>query len=660
MSTVRWGWVACSWIALVLAFAGCDPADDDDDSADPGPDPIHVEIDAECDNVNPLYCMLPWPSSRYLAADDTTNSGWRLDYLPEAFPLNIDDDPFDVEPYARFDGFPPSAQIITLFERPVDGTTLPPWSNYAASLEDDSPTVLLDMETGERVAHFAEFDVRYDYEAEILLYIRPSKRLKENRRYAVAIRDLQYTDGTPVEAGEVFAALRDGVITDAAQVEARRPGFEEMFTALSTAGIVREHLIQAWDFHTASGEVIWGDLLDMRDDAMERAGDDGIACTVTSVQDEYNGEYFRRIDGTVTVPLYMDSEHPPARLVRDEDGNPVYQGDYEVAFVAYIPRSLAEPGADPGRLMTYGHGFFGSEDEVGSSWLRGQADDYGFVMVGTDWDGMSDGDVVAVLQAFTELSELSAFPERLLQGVINFLVLSRTTAGACTADEAFQVDGQLTFDPDQSYYMGMSQGSIMGATTLAVSQDIERGVLNVGAANYATMQSRSRNFNEFELIYSAWYPERIDREFYWSVLGTLMEMMDPITYLPHLIDDPLPDTPAKKILYQVGLSDAQVCNVASDIAARTAGFPLMTPSVHQVYGLEEVTATPTEGHDGSVYQYWDCGDPAVPVGNEPPDDNEAHECVRRQPTCQDQTDRFLRPDGIVVNTCDGECVVDPP
>ncbi len=656
MGTARWCLVVCAWIAAALWLVGCDPAGDDDDSADPGPDPIHVDIDAECDNVNPLYCMLPWPSSRYLEADDTTNTGWRLAYEPEAFPMNINDDAFDVEPYARFDGFPPSAQILTLFDKPVDASTLPPWSNYDASLEDGSPTVLLDMESGERVAHFAEFDVRAEYDSEILLYIRPAKRLDEDRRYAVAIRDLEYTDGTPVEASEVFAALRDGVITDAEQVEARRPGFEEMFTALETAGVAREHLIQAWDFRTASGEAIWGDLLFMRDDAMDRLDADGGGCTVTEVQDEYNEEYYRRIDGTITVPLYMDSPYAPASLVRDADGNPSYQGDYEVAFVAYIPRSLAEPGADPGRLMTYGHGFFGSEDEVGTGWLRDQANTYGFVTTGTDWDGMSEYDVAPAAAALANVSEFPHVTQRLMQGVINFLALTRTVAGLCWEDPAFQVNGQTAFDPTELYYMGMSQGSIMGATTMALSQDIERAVLNVGAANYPLMESRSQNFDEFELIYSAWYTERIDREFYWSVMGSLWEQSDPITYLPHLISDPLPGSPAKKILYQIGQYDSQVCNIASDVAARTAGFTEVRPANHDIWGLEEASPGTDDGFDGSAIQYWYCNDPESPPGNEPPSSTEAHECVRRTETAQIQTDRFLRSEGVVINPCGGECI----
>jgi len=651
MLSIRWLLV----LAPVLAFAvGCDTGsgddDDDDDSAGPGPELLHVSIQPECDNINPDYCMLPWPSSRYLVEDADTATGWRLAYEADAFPLNINDNPFDTSPYDRLDGFPPSSQIITVFPEPVDSSNLPHYWDYDASLDTDSTTVVLDMETGERVAHFAEFDVRFDDPSQIMMYIRPAQRLEENRRYAVAIRDLVYESGQPVPASEVFAALRDDVVTDSEQVEARRPGFEEVFGALETAGVERSTLIQAWDFHTASGEMLWGDMVYLRDDLYERLGDEGIGCTIESIEDEFNDDYYRKISGTYTVPLYMDSEWAPARLVRDAEGNPEYQGDHEVDFVAYIPRSLAEQGADPGRLMTYGHGFFGSTDECNAGWLRGQADDYGFVVVGTDWAGMSTSDVAPAATALADVSEFPMLSERLMQGIANFLTLTRTMAGVCADEDAFKIDGQATFDPDELYYMGMSQGAIMGASTMSLSHDIERAVLDVGAANYPVMESRSRNFNEFELIYAAWYTRRIDREFYWSVMGSIWEAVDPVTYMPHLVSNPLPGSTAKRIIYQVAMNDAQVCNVASDMAARTAGFTQITPTNHEVWNLDEFVAG-----DTAAVQYWDCGSPDVPTGNEPPEENEAHECVRRRTTAQQQTDAFFHPDGEILSFCDGAC-----
>ena len=633
-------------VGLVVPLGACD-------GEDPGPDPIHVAIDAECDNLNPDYCMLPWPSSRFLVEDASTATGWRVDYDPEAFELNNRSDPFDVGPYNSQDGFPASAQIITLFSAPIADAELPHHWDMDASLADGCPTVLLDMETGERVAHFAEFDAQFEYPAEIMLYIRPAQRLEENHHYGVAIRGLEYDEGGAVEPSEVFAALRDGVITDSDQVEARRDGFEALFTALEADGVDRASLIQAWDFHTGSGEVLWGDLVAIRDDAVERFGD-GIAIDVIYDDVDYNEHIYRRIEGTFTAPTYLDDPDPPSLLARDADGNPQYQQDWDYPFLALIPRSLAEPGAQPGRVLAFGHGFFGTMTEAESGYLEAFADEHGFVLVATNWVGMSTTDSGYAASALVDLSQFPTIVERTMQGVINQILVPQALTGVGSLMEEFQVEGQLVFDPDEVYFMGISQGAIMGTTVMALTPYVDRGVLNVGAAIYPVLQSRSTNFGPFELIFSAYYEERIDREFYWSLMGHQWDRIEPITFLPHLLADPLPGTGTKKILYQVALNDDQVCNVASDIAIRTAGLEQMLPSSHEIWGVPVASDLP---FDGSVAQYWTCGEADVPAGNIPADDesNDAHQCPRRAASGQAQINAFLHPDGVVTNPCDGAC-----
>lgn len=642
--------LACATAGALATVMGC-PSEDE------GPPPIHVDIAAECENLEPGYCMLPWPSSRYLTADSTTTTGWRVDYVSESFAFNERDDVFDVGPYNAQDGFPPSAQIITTFGPAIDITNLPPYTDYDASLAADSPTVLLDMLTGERVAHFAESDVRFDDPDQVMFYIRPAHRLEENRRYAVAIRDIQYVDGTTPAPSEVFAALRDGTVTDAEQVEARRGSFEELFTALDDAGVGREDLILAWDFHTAAGETLWGDMIHIRDDALQRIGPDGLGCTITSVQDDYNADIYRLIQGTVTVPLYMESESSPTRMARGADGLPEYQGDVEIEFWANIPRSLEIDGAGLGRLTMIGHGFFDTGEAVTYGWERALADDHQLVTVGADWQGMATEDLVTAAVALSNVSEFVTVTDRLHQGMLNFTVIARTIAGVCSEDPAFRIDGELVFDPDEIYYTGASQGGIFGGTLMGVSPDISRGALNVPGAIYPLMQTRSTNFDEFELIYAAWYEDRIDREFYWPLMGHLFDKVDPITYLPHLLADPLPGTPTKHILYQAGTNDSQVCNLSTEVAARTAGLVLITPSVRDVWGLEEAPAGP---FDGSALQYWDCGAAPVPPNNQPPPNNCAHGWVRGRASCQDQTSAFFHPSGQVENFCDGDCGPDEP
>ena len=96
--------------------------------------------------------MLPWPSDNYLFAGDTP-TGWRVQYNPDAAWTNVDGTQVDVSPFDRLDGFSPSSQIMTLFSEPADTTETAFWDSIERSLEVGHPTVLIDLETGERLAH---------------------------------------------------------------------------------------------------------------------------------------------------------------------------------------------------------------------------------------------------------------------------------------------------------------------------------------------------------------------------------------------------------------------------------------------------------------------------------------------------------------------------
>ena len=54
-------------------------APEDGGNVDSGP---RTFTGPECENVNQWHCLMPWPSSRYLAEDPSTATGYRID-IPE-------------------------------------------------------------------------------------------------------------------------------------------------------------------------------------------------------------------------------------------------------------------------------------------------------------------------------------------------------------------------------------------------------------------------------------------------------------------------------------------------------------------------------------------------------------------------------------------------
>ena len=200
-----------------------------DDTGEPpsSTDPVAVEVDDVCEPLSEGACMLPWPSDRYLKRSQGTETGLRIAYEQEAAWSNTSGVKVDVSTFKRLDGFSPSSQILTLFDEPVDTDGTAFWDSIELSMDADHPTVLLDLETGERLPHWVEADARATDPDETIFFIRPTVRLEPNRRYGVAIRGLSGVSGEPLSSSPAFIAMRDDRPLDPPMpsLESRRAGF---------------------------------------------------------------------------------------------------------------------------------------------------------------------------------------------------------------------------------------------------------------------------------------------------------------------------------------------------------------------------------------------------------------------------------------------------
>jgi hypothetical protein len=507
-------------VALVLAssMAGCpgpeiqpDASITQDAGGDAASAPDAFVADpypAECENLNPLHCLAPWPSNRYLVDDTSTRTGHRIEIPHEALPPNRRTIRADPAQWNAMDGFSPATSIVTVFDEALDTSVLADERHIEQSLASDSRTVLLEIPaSGDpvRVAHYAEIDTWPTVAAtHVPFYIRPATRLRPGTRYVVAIRDLETTAGAPVEPSPYFRALRDDMpLPEAEDLEGRRAHFEEIFTILEGAGVARTGLLEAWDFTTASDESLTTDMVTIRDEAI-RLNDVAGNCriTVTSIEESPDANVYRRMEGTIRVALFLNGTDPggttiesiqEARIHRDAMGRPTQNPEVpfaEVPFTATIPQSVYESvraGGPPVRLLTYGHGLFGDRGETSSGWFRDTIEELQMVGIAVDWWGMSFDDVVRVTRSLGEFSTFVATPERLEQGITNFLVLTHSfmnaglgrceIVGTTDVPQPLHIapegggDPVLSYDPAERYYYGNSQGGIMGLALAGISTD---------------------------------------------------------------------------------------------------------------------------------------------------------------------------------------------
>lgn len=684
---------------------------------------IALENADECELTNLVQCLLPYPSSRFLEfVGNETDTGYRLALPPAGLPV-LNGPPLDPAPMNRFDGFSPTPQILMHIPGGVDlaaskATVLlepdccgqsesTPYvgvrTHDAGSLDPDSPSVLLDATTGERVLHFVELDARATSPERQVLFLRPAIGLVPGHRYIVAIRGMRDGQDAVLAPELPFKTLRDGNATTIAPLEARRANSEWIFDTLEGVGVERADLQLAFDFLVRSDHQLTFEMLTMRDRTLALLDSEPLQLEVDEAFAEANhhpdclttGEpVWRRVQGTFRSPFFLTGNANAFQGVQflnvDATGTPVERGRLRVPFDISVPcTALDDPdGVHP---LLLGHGLFGRGSDMigGIQGLSSLGESYGapefnYIAGATDWRGLSGLDLLFVAGQVvggiggtdSKLNNFPSFTARLKQGMANTLGLAHLMkTGRFNESSYFQrvpgdpSTGVFPADEREMYYYGISLGGVMGLFFSALTPDIERLAIDVGSTNFTFLLQRSTQFTTFEaLIQRTGLDDPLD---YALGLGLLHEQWvssDPAGYARHItgtVDEPLPGSPAKKILMTVAWLDKQVSNQGSEITARTIDIPNFEGSL-----VSELTDIP-DAPDGGVgvesgYVVYDTGsfdvfDPAFephvpPLANQIPSTVcDPHGARPTIPASLLQLRGFLSPGGMIRNHCDGVC-----
>jgi hypothetical protein len=663
---------AYSWAAALLAAAVALAACSSGGGAggDAGSDePVELEGDlggvegtGKCEGLDPSHCLLPFPSDFFTVADTRTETGRRVRFTKAAMPENVDGVRVDPTEWNRSDGFSPGPKIMTAvagLDPAASG--VPPVTDIAASLAPDSAVVLVDTDTGERVPLWAELDASVPGDDAQILIVRPATSLREGHRHVVALRGFVDAAGEPLPPGDAFRAYRDRLDTGNDALEERRPAMERIFADLEDAEIERDDdLWLAWDFTVASEESLSERLLHMRDDAFEALDDGAPDFTVDSVEEAGAARVVR---GTYEVPSYLTGDGGPGANLNNGEGNdnplPERNGTVTANFICTVP--TAATGDEPARWGLFGHGLLGSADQTVDIGLLAANVNAGFC--GTDWIGMSEGDLEFLAGAIQELTLWRAVPDRLQQAHLNFLVLGRLLRvdDGLVSDPAFQdATGAGVVDESQIFFVGGSQGGILGGATSAVATDWERAFLAVPGINYSLLLDRSDQFEPFEPVLADGYPDPVDRTVLLGVIQMLWDRGENNAYAQHLTRDPYDGTRPKKVLLFEAFGDFQVANVSTEVLARTIGARIREPAlaagrataVEPFWGIDPVPELP---FDGSALVVWDYGTPAPPVENVAPSEgSDPHGLITSTLPAVLMASDFLQTDGVLTDPCAGQ------
>lgn len=644
-------------------------------------------------------CMLPFPNDYYTVDDPASPTGKRVNFSNEGMPKNTSNTPIDPTKFAPSDGFSHGQGIVVRIPgldslEAVAANDLVPINHIGDYANPDQKVVIINTETGERHPIWAEADSNATSDAKRVLEIKPAENFDAEGHYIVALRNLTDVDGNPLTAPTAFRYYRDQIPSSQAPINSRRGHYEEIFTELKQAGIKRSDLYLAWDFTTASNENNYKRVLSMRDRAFAELGDTNLGDQVVqgdapqfdidSVQTftpAQNSQIARKIKGAYLVPCFLEPSCGPGGTMNlDENGLPSRNGWYEANMECIVPQVAVEVDAPKTRPMVFGHGLFGDASGVNGGPNPPLAQT-GMTLCATDEIGMASSDVAQVMiNALPDLSNFDVLADRLGQALINELFLARLMyhPDGLGAHEAFQdgdgfTAGESLIRTDHVFYMGASQGGILGGPLTAISPDFIQSSLLVGSMTYSILLPRSTNYDLYKaLLYNA-YTDEMSHPLLLQLMQMLWDRSEPNGYTHVMTDNPPPNTPAHNITLQVALGDHQVSNFTSDNMARSLDMktnqipvdPGRWPDHDVLWNVPRLTSADFPYHGNNII-YFD-GGPARPNPNNPNQTigtdtpplinqpnrvaQDPHGAPGGASVAVAQTSSFLQPNGYITDMC---------
>lgn len=602
-------------------------------------------LTAECNDLDPTDCVLPWPSSAFLRADATTATGLRVAVEPSALP--VDD---DVDYLNLADGFSRVTGVVAGFDGAVDSGAVS-W-DPAASLASDAPLQVFCAEPGaacygERLPFRTELRSIDDLEGEHHVLIgRPAGVLAANAEHVAIVLDTLGND----EAAPRSVQLALGLIEPETDAEAALVGYHAPTRALlAEQGVDPERVLRVWDFTTRSAgdatfrlhammdtlEASLGDLTVEVDEAYT-TGDTGIAVIVRG-----------RLVG---APAFVDDT---GHLVLDDGGVPQVVGTRDIEFRLMVPA-----GDGDYRVALYGHGTGGDvtdpafDSELGAN---------GIAKLSLKFDGWTGDEFVRTLLGFRAFLDGSAVStaglmEALAGGSVLLTSLDGALGDVVAADRIGELDNPAAGrrpQTDAVAWVGGSQGGTMGAVMVSADPRLRFGVLNVPGAGWTHMVP-------YSLLYEAGMGGVLE-DYYGDILDVHTAIVMGQGSWDEVDGGPWAEEALAAggvFLLQESMDDPILPNLGTELLAAAFDATVIEPDLVPVYGLETTTGAVTAGASLTQYRVPDTGQ--YDVHGFAARDTPAGEAAREQileflTTAWDGAPQMTLPDGCAEVTANGDC-----
>ncbi|MBK9070872.1 MAG: hypothetical protein IPL79_07730 [Myxococcales bacterium] len=600
---------------------------------------------------SPGTCLSPWPSLEYLAEDRDTATGFHIDINSGAMPVNYDNVAADSSPFALYDGFAPTGPILVGFASGVSAEGLIGPDDIAQSVAPGASILLLDLETGQRLPYFAEPDAGASSAREQLLIIRPVTRLPAASRMLVVITSqVRAADGSALVRPPAFDALVRGASFDHPAFARMQAHFPAWHDAIDAQAVAMSEVVLAWEFVTASDEMLTRDLTVMSGLALNYLQDLSASQGFEVVEETPLDDGVKHLlFGSFDSANFLSGEDrlEASVLVRDDAGAPTLQGAREASLVVIVPKCIDTAPAQLPVIML-GHGVFGAaagflEDRL----FQSVAERYCVILVATDYNGLAERQIPLVPLIVNDLNRTPAITDKIPQGVIDFIALEHLVRGNLGTSPYLQRDNASMIDTSQVYYLGGSLGGTMGHVFMAYDPHVMRATLGVAGGMWSMLLERSNAWILLQGTARAAYATQFEYQLLIALLGLRIEPYDSATTAQRVLADPMPGVPAKQILLYEAVGDALVSNYVTESMARTMGLATLAPATRPVYDIE-ATAGPLTS---AFMAYDEAPTPLPSLQNIPPsDDNGTHGGIHGWAALLDQIEEFTM-QGVINNYC---------
>lgn len=457
-----------------LLLAGCGDAEPTFTAKDRAPGD-RTPLTAACGDPEELRCLLPFPSSTYLAKDESTTTGLRVSV--EASSLGFEDDP---QSLALADGFSRASPLLVGFPTAVDPAT-------AGAPGQTSMRLLLAQPDHPKHGESAPLRVKVvpgdDPATESLVIGYPLRPLEPGADYvAVVMDDLR------AEGGGALSATRQtrvalGLEKPNSQDEADLAGYHAPTRALlAEAGIDPAHVLRVFDFTTRSLEDPTKRLSAMREAAIAAVDAGSVEVVIDSFDIPNTPGIAGIVKGRlVNLPSFREAD---GDLSVDAKGAAVESAKREAPFRVMVPA-----GAGDYRFVMWGHGTGGDFDDDS---FDAELGTHGVGKVSIRFNGWTGSDLLGTFGAVVRMFEgthrsTAALMTSVADGSAIEHAMSTILGDALAAPTlAGSANPLATRRPDNSIpvWAGGSLGGTMGLVYASANPDMHYAVLNVPGAGW--------------------------------------------------------------------------------------------------------------------------------------------------------------------------------